>query len=106
SVLRLRLDQGPRLLAWRKAVQRSLIEPFGTPQSVLNNLHLLPRRRRQMRSPVDKGQRQGNRRYAAGQAGKDCMELAIELVKLWRLAPGGHQCRLGAALIRHTGAVF
>jgi len=74
-------------------MKRRLAEPIRAPQSVLSDLHLLPRRGRQMRSSVDKGKRQGNWRYAAGQAGQHCMELAIEPVSLPRLALGSYRCR-------------
>jgi hypothetical protein len=66
-------------------MQRRFEKLTRIPQGVLADLHLPLRRRHQMRSPVDKGKRQGNRRYATGQARQHCMEGTVGLIGFHRL---------------------
>src|ERR1700687_174517 len=94
-ILRLRLDQGPGSLIGREVVKRGFEKLSPASQGVLGNLHLPLRRRRQMRGPVDIGERQGNWRYATGQARQPRVERTIGFIGLLLLVPASKGCQLG-----------
>jgi hypothetical protein len=102
-ILRRRLDQGPWPLTGREIMKHSLGQLPRVPQAVLDDFHLPLRRRRQMRSPVDKGERQRDRRYAAGQARRRRMKRAVALICLRLLPLSGFRRRLRVRLGRDDG---
>ena len=60
-------------------MQRRFKEPGRVSHPLLGNLHPPLRRRRQMRRPIDKGERKRDRRYAAGQARRQRVKRAVAL---------------------------
>src|SRR5882672_2480052 len=105
-ILRLRLDQRPRAPTGREVMQRRFNKLTRAAQGILGDLHSPLRRRRQMRSPIDMGKRQGNRRDAAGQPRQHRMERAIGLIRLW-LPPSVNFGRLlGRWFARDNGTVI
>ena len=105
-VLRLRLDQGPRSLTGREILQRGFEQLLTVLRSVPGNFHFPLRRRRQMRGPVDKGQRQRDRRNAAGQARQHRVERAVGGIGLGLRNFAGTGCLHGAGPGRDHRAAF
>jgi hypothetical protein len=68
---------------------RQLQKRIRASQRILSNLQLPLRRRSQMRSSVDIGERQRDRRYATSQTSHHCVKRAIEVIGFRGLALAG-----------------